>query len=953
MIETIVSRLARKQALSMLIVTAALCSMGELAAGSAVAIDQNPFASNPITQDPYLVKDIVTTNQGIGISYDESTFASVDGFLFLGISDGDHGFELWKSDGTETGTYLVKDILPGGSSLPRDMTGINNILYFTAADSEHGRELWRSDGTEVGTLMVKDINPDLGSGIYEYDPVQIVKSNNILYFTGNDGTHGYELWKSDGTETGTVLVKDIYPGGDESGPYSSSPNRLTDVAGTLFFTAWVGDHGELWKSDGTEAGTVLIKEIPIGQSPDAKPVAVGDVLYFPGYEEQHGCELWKSDGSEAGTVLVKDIDPYNQWCPSNLVDHSGKLYFAANDGVHGTELWTSDGTLAGTQMVKDISPGEVSSAPSYLTGLNGELYFSAWDEVAYSGLWKSDGTEAGTLLIKNINPNGNGDVSKLTAFNGELYFSADDGVHGQELWKSNGTEAGTVLVKDILTGALPWDDYDYLGPSNFNIAGDKLFFTANDGTHGREFWKSDGTDAGTLLVKDINTDSNSIYIETATVIGDSFFFTTYSGTIGTELWVSDGTQAGTSLVMRFQVGGFPTPSSVASYHDQIYFAADDGIRGAELWRSDGTHAGTWLVADINPVGSSQPTGMTVFKDTLYFSADDGTHGAELWKSDGAQVGTSLVKDIKPDYSGSGPANLVEVDGTLYFAADDGIHGYELWKSDGSQAGTQLVKDIYPGWISSGPSYLKDFNGTLVFIAGDDMHGIELWKSDGTEAGTTLIKNITPNEPDYLYAYPRELTPVQNTLYFVANDGLHGTELWKSDGTEDGTMLVSDINPNIYNFVEPIGSNPRFLTNASDLLFFTADDGSHGIELWKSDGSETGTVLVSDINPGTVGSREDFAPTNLAAINSVVFLGANDGMHGLELWKSDGTEAGTIMIADICPQADECWRYNGSKPTWLTDVNGTLFFLADDGSHGRELWAYRYIVSREYLPMLIR
>src|SRR5262249_27563073 len=121
-----------------------------------------------------------------------------------------------------------------------------------------------------------------------------------------------------------------------------------------------------------------------------------------------------------------------------------------------------------------------------------------------------------------------------------------------------------------------------------------------------------------------------------------------------------------------------------------------------------------------------------------------------------------------------------------------------------------------------------------------------------------------------------------------------------------------------------------LTNVNGTLFFTASDGSHGQELWKSDGTAAGTVLVKDINPGSNGSN----PTSLTNVNGTLFFTANDGSHGQELWKSDGTAAGTVMVKDINPGSS---AYGNSSPTDLTNVNGTLFFSAYDAAHGGELW----------------
>jgi len=405
---------------------------------------------------------------------------------------------------------LIWDNYGGG---PSHITSMGDYVLYTDRDAEKGNELFRSNGTADGTFVVKDINPGENSSSAGTKSVL----NGIAYFSANDGTNGKELWRSDGTADGTFLVKDINPDGD------SDPRYLTPFGDGLLFTAEDEDHGrELWKSDGTAEGTVLVKDIFPGESDSdiigkARPLHLGlgtghqlitldNIAYFSAHNgtwspNSTGKELWRTDGTSEGTYLVKDIRPGPNsgfGSGSEMVVFGNHLYFPGYSGSDiGTELWRSDGTAEGTVMVKDSNPGSGSFGPLRITVGEDLIFFFGIDGSAGnfdSELWKSDGTEEGTVKV----------ISDVIAANSHFptivgdmfYFVADDGEHGYELWKSDGTEEGTVMVKDLNPGSSGGVQVDtYLVPT-----GDTLYFGGMNQSSGSRMYQTDGTSNGTFLV---------------------------------------------------------------------------------------------------------------------------------------------------------------------------------------------------------------------------------------------------------------------------------------------------------------------------------------------------------------------------------------------------------------------------------------------------------------------
>lgn len=378
---------------------------------------------------------------------------------------------------------------------------------------------------------------------------------------------------------------------------------------------------------------------------------------------------------------------------------------------------------------------------------------------------------------------------------------------------------------------------------------------------------------------------------------------------------------------------FPGPT-FTEVNGAVYFAATTGSTGAELWKSNGAASGTTLVKDINAgAGSSQPLYLTNVSGTLYFSAYHPATGFELWKSDGAATGTVLVRDINPGaLESSAPRQLTNVNGTLYFTADNGLNGRELWQSDGTSSGTVLVADIRPlggdGIVDTQP--MAVLGGELFFAANDGPNGVELWKTNGTSSGTAMVKDINPGSGS---SSPNSLATVNGMIWFAANDGTRGDELWRSTGTSNGTILIKSIRPGI------LGSRPTGFVNIGSTIYFLANDGVNGYELWKTGGANSSTVLVADINPGPASSADPFSVLPLLPQNvgGTLVLAADNGTYGLELWRSDGTSAGTLLVADLLPGIGGALTDVSLFPPLAVAAAGKLYFSADDGATGEEVW----------------
>ncbi|MET0555384.1 MAG: Calx-beta domain-containing protein [Vicinamibacteria bacterium] len=435
---------------------------------------------------------------------------------------------------------FVKDLYPGGDGFPVQFARVGDVTLFKAAN-DFGEEMWRTDGTEQGTFRVTDIEPGGGDGaplFWNFGPVRL---GSFVLFAGEESEHGAELWRTDGTEAGTWLVEDIMPGPIGTGTWFS---RHAVRDGVVYFMSSDDEVSrQLWRSDGTAEGTFRLTTTPNNPSPPYLAMDVlGDRVIFL---KSRGHELWTTDGTVAGTQRIRQFPQIDPLFPVFWeMRTSGSItYFGTEEVGTGPELWRTDGTPEGTFLVKDVNPGPASSEIKLLEplGRGNRVVFFADDGVHGVEPWVSSGTPESTRLLKDLRP---GPASSwpqsITApsvqAGGLVYFAANDGEHGMELFVTDGSPEGTRLLVD----ARPGPQSGIMGAAWLMEAGGDVFFTASDGVHGKELWTSDGTPKGTRMLADLQAGPGSSDVTKPILSGSTIFLAALGGPgEGHELWAVD------------------------------------------------------------------------------------------------------------------------------------------------------------------------------------------------------------------------------------------------------------------------------------------------------------------------------------------------------------------------------------------------------------------------------
>ena len=538
-------------------------------------------------------------------------------------ADGNSGDSLWYSNGTAAGTVPLALRNSQAAETGPTLVVSGNEAYFISSDGVHGDELWKTDGTQAGTVMVDDVRPGSVGGLENESEAGgettqdiFADGNGTIYFSGDDGIHGLELWQTDGTAARTSQIAQI-----NQSTLGSDPGQGVYLNGKYIFRADDGIKGsQLWTSDGTAAGTTLLSDVAPAVLSNYQLTVIGTEAYFAA-SSTGGTEIWKTDGTTAGTTLVDTLSVSG--AVYGFTGAGSKIFFSVQLSTAVAE-YVTDGTAAGTMSLNVPGNGYVNPVK-----LGNELLFRSDASNGTHQLWISDGTVAGTTELASF-ANGT-DLATLAVSNGVGYFAGSDSTHGTELWKTDGTTASTTLLNDINPGSTGSN------PANMTVVGNTLYFTAYDGTAGNQIWKTDGAAAGTVRVTNIQVPSeNGLNVNYMTAFGNQLLFE------GNGLYVTNGTSSGTIELATTVLPGGSSDAGVSINYLAVsgsyaYFN-QFGANGYELARTDGTVAGTSQIANINPnpvgtypLGSSYPYGFVAGPaGQVLFSADDGTHGREPW-----------------------------------------------------------------------------------------------------------------------------------------------------------------------------------------------------------------------------------------------------------------------------------------------------------------------------------
>ena len=901
-----------------------------------------------------------------------ATPRGVSGFTSLGNrtvfvrGEQEAGLALWITDGTVEGTNILGVLCPPcQSAVPLGSTGSIAFYRVDALYPAWETAVWRTDGTPAGTFPLMDDLPMTFAGTPGPLPAAVTQGG-LLFFTACTFERGCELWSSDGTRAGTALFAEILPG-----PENAVIERIAASGDRAFLIVNVpGEPSSLWIADPATRSLQRLRTVPEASN----LVASAGRAFF--VAKANGEEVWASDGTAAGTRPVTSFSPPDAigllGDPPSLILLGGRAFFAADDGKNGYEIWSvglrpetlrrvssfkgrqsgiSDLGKAGDRIVFVdgyarkprlwSSKGDFRSAapvagcpggcPSPVGPLASvgpdRLVFYGRDQVG-AGLWVTDGTGPGTRLLQRTGAFRS--LSQTVSLGALALIQVTEEYETGQLWVTDGTPAGTSLVTQ---GGPHWSHYyGWTGRLQAGIANARLIFAGITAEENYEemLWRSDGSRAGSWPILDSKIGRSTPFLK-PTPFRDGVLVQhcTFDGVSvsQSEMRFVQGTETTLLLEETSEYCAFSVP--VAMEDVAVFVKAENQI--SDLWRTDGTPEGTEVLIP-GSIGSI-PAGIARIGDEIaiwFFIALPGSFRSELWLTDGTPEGTRKSLDLP---NGTEMLGLTAAGGRLWFF--DAVlvgetWGVRPWVSDLTPAGTRPLTETIGDALDQ---RFVEAGGRLYFLFSSHGGPLEIWGTDGTVAGTGPAVTSASGALE-----PQKLTEAGGRLYFAARladdpGGLPSLRPWVSDGTDDGTRLLAYVRLGEPTFA-PLDPTPFVELNGR--VWFAASDGRRGDELWSTDGTPGNTAQMCDIAPDLLGSH----PRGLTVWNGRLWFRARDAVHGMELWSTDGTWGGACqLVHDIAPGAS--WSSPGAVihelPVDLVGTETGLYFPANDGAHGRELW----------------
>ncbi len=753
-------------------------------------------------------------------------------------ASGDQGTEVYRLNLPDWETEsIIKDVQPESSFFTpqilaneTDDLGFDVAFYFVAETVANGRELWRSDGTEVGTELAVDFIPGQDSG-FEFD-TEAIFADGKLFVTCNDGVIGNELYVLEGNAL--LPVADLSPGNGSSDPRDLVSYRNSENEDEVYFTA-LDQNGQrqLYSTDGTTVGTGNVTNFDLsnGNTNIEQVTVAGDCIIFLAY----GNEVWKYDLEVRSLTKVIDLSGEGGITPSPFISDialgkDGNIYATFETATDGTELWKAD-PLGNQEKIREGVPGVDRLSPRFLTPFGDAVSFFAYDDSVGFELNHSDGTPEGTEPIGDFTPglNYQNRTNNFLSVGDIIYYDLDDGEAGREVWSSDGTPEGTKREADINTESAS------SGPEDFIQFGNGSLFSADVGVFGREIWFTDGTPEGTHLVKDIYPGIEDSSPKSFVKLENLVYFSALAPGSGRELWVTDGTEQGTNMVRDlFPGAGSGIPSTSAEI-----FGASDGRLYMPYRDESGFNTELAVIDPANQANddfhelvpgttASSPEYFGEVGGKVFFTAGTPTYPSanSLWEYD-FNSGPSIFLEANNNFSSDG-VNDVEYndDQGVSFSYTDVIagQGKEFWHSDGTQQNTGNINDLTvgPDGLPEGAEVIHStFAGTYYKV---EVNGVEeVWLFSIT--GAYQLFKIFEDED---YSVENLITAEQYVLLSMISDIALGRKAVVLDENFEATdiPLLDIADEELPNDLEP-GVTPR----VNRLVLPTLDEFIFNPALW--------------------------------------------------------------------------------------------------------------------------